>query len=376
MENCKELNSCLCCTGENLRTILDLGAQSPANNYNVKEKFPLRLNVCLDCSHAQLSHSVNPDILFKDYPYMSGVSQTMKEYYEWFVHEIKARSRGKNVLEIACNDGSQLDAFKKYGFNTYGVEPAKNIADIAAKNHVIFNKYFEDFEWNADGFDILIAQNVLAHVPDPYYFLQKAKKVMHRDSILCIQTSQAKMLENYQFDTIYHEHISFFNKRSFSQLINRAGFEIIEHQFLPEIHGGSDLYILKKLPEISIQDYSDFQNRSYKFAAEFREKVEEIQKTGSKVICYGAAAKMVNLIRFTGIKPNYLIDDTPTKLGKTICDITCAESAEVLPYASNRNREAHIIPVWNFYGEIKSKVEKQYPGKFKFIKYIPEIVIE
>ena len=99
MENCKKLYACLCCESFNLRTILDLGTQSPANNYNVTEKFPLQLNICLDCSHAQLSHSVNPSILFKDYPYMSGVSKTMLRYYESFAKRVVEKYNPKNVFE-------------------------------------------------------------------------------------------------------------------------------------------------------------------------------------------------------------------------------------------------------------------------------------
>lgn len=372
MDNCKELTRCLCCESENLRMILDLGNQSPANNYNVKDKFPLRLNVCLDCSHAQLSHSVNPDILFKDYPYMSGVSETMRKYYKNFANSILSFYPSvRHVLDIACNDGSQLDALKECGFDTYGVEPAKNMADIAAKNHTVFNKYFEDIQGFEQGFDVLIAQNVFAHVPDPKAFLHKAKTVMHSNSILCVQLSQAKMILNHQFDTIYHEHISFFNKRSFSTLINRAGFEIVKYDYLPNIHGGSDLYFLKKLPNISIQNYSEFSNRSYKFAADFIEAINKIQEK-HEVLCFGAAAKMINLIRFTGIQPQYMIDETPTKLGKRIEGIF----VDNIGLLGSIDKDTHIIPVWNFYDEIKTKVEKQYPGKFKFIKYIPEITIE
>lgn len=359
-----ELNKCLCCASENLRTILDLGNQSPANNYNVKDKFPLRLNVCLDCSNAQLSHSVDPEILFKDYPYMSGVSQTMLSYYEDFVKGIK----GKTVYEIACNDGAQLDAFKKAGFQTFGIDPAQNLHKATQKKgHKVTCGYFPE-DAPSQQFDVVVAQNVLAHTPDPLNLLLGCKKIMHKDSLLFIQTSQANMIENHQFDTIYHEHISFFNKRSFNKLFSRADLQVVEHRFIPHIHGGSDLFILKKMPEISILDYSDFQNRSYKFAEELRDKLK-----GKNVIIYGAAAKMINLLRFTGIKVDAFIDDTPTKKGKTIDGIAIMEY-ESLEDLDDINY--HIIPVWNFYDEIKAKVEKQYPGKFKFIKYIPEIIIE
>lgn len=370
MQNCKELNTCLCCSSENLRTILDLGSQSPANNYNVKDKFPLKLNVCLDCSHAQLSHSVNPDILFKDYPYMSGVSSTMREYYRAFAEAtLEAYPEAKTVYEIACNDGAQLDEFKKLGLETYGIDPAENLLKGTwDKGHNVKCGYFPN-DCDGETSDIIVAQNVLAHNPDPYGFLLGCRKIMHDDSILIIQTSQAKMLENHQLDTLYHEHISFFNKRSFHKLFTRCDLVPVDYRFLPDIHGGSDLYVLKKLPEISILDYSDFSNRCYKFSQKFKDQVDKIQKEGY-VICYGAAAKMINLIRFTGITPNIIIDDTPTKQGKLIDErhqIRPSSDLDILPKGST------IIPVWNFFQEIKDKVESSHPGKFKFLKYTPQI---
>jgi hypothetical protein len=371
MENCKELDSCLCCGQDNLRTILDLGIQSPANNYNVAEKFPLRLNVCLDCSHAQLSHSVNPDILFKDYPYMSGVSGQMKKYYYKFAQEVfqKHYPTAKNVYEIACNDGCQLDEFHKLGLTTFGIDPAVNLHQATLmKGHNVTCGYFPA-EAPGNTFDIVVAQNVVAHNDDPFSFLMGCKKIMHKDSLLFLQTSQARMIDNHQFDTIYHEHISFFNKRSFSKLFNRCDLTIVEHKFIPDIHGGSDLYILKKMPEISILDYSDFSNRSYKFASDFKAKIVEFQKQ-NKVICYGAAAKMVNLIRFTGIKPDVIIDDTPTKKGKIIDG---SYPIEPFTHLENMPEGSLIIPVWNFHEEIKAKVEEKHPSKFKFLKYIPII---
>lgn len=372
MDSCNQLEKCLCCDGENLRTILDLGNQSPANNYNVTEKFPLRLNVCLDCSHAQLSHSVDPDILFRDYPYMSGVSKTMRDYYKAFAEMVRnARPDSKTVFEIACNDGAQLDEFKKLGFVTSGIDPAGNFHEQnIRKDHNVRCGYFPQHA-PVETFDLVIAQNVFAHVPDPHSFLQGCKKIMHKDSLLFIQTSQANMLDNHQADTIYHEHISFFNKRSIIKLFSRCDMEIVEHRFVPEIHGGSDLWVLKKLPEISILDYSDFSNRCYKFAGEFRKTVEDLQIQGKRIICYGAAAKMINLIRFTGIKPDRFLDDTPTKIGQIIEGVEIESGAAAKFYTEN----SVIIPVWNFFDEIKAKVEKDHPGKFKFLKYIPQIKI-
>lgn len=372
MENCKPLTECVCCGSENLRLILDLGDQSPANNYNVTEKFPLKLNACTHCSHAQISHVVNPDILFKDYPYMSGISETMKDYYKLFAESVCSAFPGaKTVFEIACNDGAQLDEFSKLGLETDGVDPAMNLAKTHSHNVLV--GCFPEATHEDRVFDIIVAQNVFAHVEDPFSFLLGCKKIMHSGSVLIIQTSQAKMLQNHQADTIYHEHVSFFNKRSISRLFSRADFEIVDYQFLSSIHGGSDLYTLKKLPEITPQDYSEFAGQCNKFSANFYETVANAQKSGQLVICYGAAAKMINLLRFTGIKPDYIIDDTPTKIGKMIegCMVKSGEFLEASDLEG-----ALIIPVWNFYQEIRNKVEAVCPDKFQFLKYTPKIEFE
>jgi len=361
MNNYKKLSRCLCCNSNHLRIIFDLGKQSPANNYSIRKKFPLRLNVCFNCSHAQLSHSVNPDILFRKYPYMSGTSQTMLSYYESFANKFTGK---KTVYDIACNDGAQLDAFKANGFETYGIDPAENlIAKTKENGHHVECGYFPNDK--ATKYDIVIAQNVLAHNDNPLKFLLGCEKIMHSESILCIQTSQANMIKKHQFDAIYHEHISFFNKRSIGVLFSKSGLEITSYEFLPDIHGGSDLFFLKKYPAISLIDYSHFSNESYKFSEKFRLNVENIQKK-NKVICYGAAAKMINLIRFSGIKPDYIIDDTPTKHHAIIEGL----KVENIGHLAGIEKGSYIIPVWNFYAEIKEKVESIYPNKFKYIEYM------
>ena len=368
MENYKEISRCLCCESNRLQTIFDLGNQSPVNNYNVAEKYPLKLKVCLQCTHAQLSHSVSPLILFNDYPYMSGVSKTMLEHYKWFAE--KFSKPNASVFEIACNDGCQLDEFKKLGNDTYGIDPAENLIEATKlKGHNVVCDFFPNN--SEEKFDIVIAQNVLAHNDNPFEFLQGCLKIMESDSRLYIQTSQANMIKNYQFDTIYHEHISFFNKNSIRELFYRSRLEIVDYYFLNDIHGGSDLYVLKKLSDIPIEEYLEFASRSYDFAKEFKMIIDELQKK-NKIVCYGGAAKMINLIRFTKINPDHIIDDTPTKIGKTIEGIVVQKNS----YLAELNDGTYIIPVWNFYEEIKLKVETDYPNKFKFIKYIPQIIIE
>ena len=128
------------------------------------------------------------------------------------------RQWGKgNTKGIACNDGTQLNYFKDKGFKTYGIDPAENLHKLSSKNHTVICDYFNVDKFDRQ-FDVITAQNVFAHNSNPREFLEHCGELMHEESVLYIQTSQAEMILNNQFDTIYHEHVSFFNINSMNEL--------------------------------------------------------------------------------------------------------------------------------------------------------------
>ena len=260
MNSYREKKDCVCCGKSDLSLVLDLNKQPWANSYHTKDEildeFPLGLNLCNKCFHLQLTHIVNPDLLFKDYLYVSGTSQTLKDNFEWFANFTIENSdiEVKKVLDIACNDGSQLDCFKSKGIETFGIDPAENLFETSSKNHQIICDYFSadkfvdtDFSYQHDYnlFDVIIAQNVFAHNENAKDFLDNCEKLMHDDSKLYIQTSQSDMVRNNQFDTIYHEHISFFNINSFNELVKRTNLHLIDVIKTP-VHGVSYLFVLSK----------------------------------------------------------------------------------------------------------------------------------
>jgi len=244
------IHRCLCCESDDLELVIDLKYQPLVNNLLSRidehfDRYPLQLNFCKKCSHLQLSHYVNPNLLFKNYLYVSGTTKTLRDYFEWFaVYVTKGLARPLNVLDIACNDGSQLDALKSLGHNTFGIDPAQNLYPISSKNHRIVCDYLNYDSISSFGvkFDLIIAQNVFAHVIDPLEFLRLCSNFLTPEGKLYIQTSQAEMLEKGQFDTIYHEHLSFFSEQSMNTLVERIGdLQITEYQTTP-IHGGSHLF--------------------------------------------------------------------------------------------------------------------------------------
>jgi len=402
MEDAKQLKECLCCGSERLKLVLDLKEQPLANSFKKTSEetepyFPLRLNICEDCTHLQLSHAVNPDLLFKNYLYVSGTSQTLRDYFDWFAKEtLTYAPDAKTVLDIACNDGSQLNSFKALGLKTYGVDPAENLHKLSNANHEVVCDYFTDkytYHYKNKNLDIITAQNVFAHNSYPLEFLQQCKEIMSDTSVLFIQTSQADMIKNNEFDTIYHEHLSFFNSSSMSALATRAGLHIIDIQKTP-IHGNSYLFVMSKNPgarssvqhqldqerEQGLQDmntYSAYADRCYTIVEDLNETIQHYRGLGYVIAGYGAAAKGMTLINFGDVNLDFVIDDNPLKQG-LFCPGSNIPVVGIDMLDECQDVQVAFIPLaWNFFTEIRSKIKtKRDQEGDVFIKYFPKISIE
>lgn len=385
----KRLNTCLCCGSSNLEDILNLNNQPLANSYldSAEEEesiYPLGINYCMDCTHIQLTHVVDPDKLFKHYLYVSGTTKTLRDYFDWFVDFTSNYTDGKKVLDIACNDGTQLDSYKAKGFATYGIDPAENLYPVSSKNHNIVCDYFTSAEQFDTKFDIITAQNVFAHNSYPKDFLESCKDALNDNGCIFIQTSQADMVANNQFDTIYHEHISFFSVKSFCALANRAGLNVIDVT-RTHIHGTSFVFVLSKdQPDQSEKFIELEQTLTYRtmlkyasnckrIASETKAMVEKLQRQGVKVIGYGAAAKGNTFLNFSKFKLDYIVDDNPLKHNK----FSPGSKIPILHPDTlyNEMGEICVVPLaWNFFDEIKSKVLTRKSDKINFLKYFPEVV--
>jgi 2-polyprenyl-3-methyl-5-hydroxy-6-metoxy-1,4-benzoquinol methylase len=388
----KKIEKCLCCDGNNLKFVLDLNQQPLANSY-LKEKmekedvFPLGINYCVDCTHIQLTDAVDPNLLFKNYLYVSGTTKTLKDYFDWFVFFANQYTKGKNVLDIACNDGSQLNAFKSHGYNTYGIDPAENLYSLSSANHTVVCDYLTDDSLNKlnTKFDIIIAQNVFAHNTYPKEFLEKCKSALNDNGCIFIQTSQADMVQNSQFDTIYHEHISFFSVKSFCTLANRAGLNVID-VVRTSVHGTSFVFVLSKDKENISEEYIDkefklteeimeqYAKDCKEIAKETFDKINKLYTEGYKVIGYGAAAKGNTFLNFSMFKLNYIVDDNPLKQG------LYSPGSRIPIYSPDKLLEESnkicVVPLaWNFFDEIKQKVLSRKNDNVVFLKYFPKVEI-
>ena len=368
------IDSCLCCEGA-LVPLVNFGRMPLVNTYGVTEKFPLAVNRCKVCCHLQLSEAVDPLVLYSDYAYCSGTGKTALDFFSGFARTAMSYvPNAKRVLDIASNDGSQLDAFKALGLSTSGVDPAANLAEIAkAKGHAITVGLFEEtFIPEGTTFDIITAQNVVAHTHRPMEFLSRCTDIMHKDSRLFIATSQANMVVLGECDTIYHEHISYFNAGSMMRLAERAGLRLLDI-VMNDIHGTSYVFVLGTSGEPSVRVAQRMQWEKavgltrpglYRWwKTHIAEKIERLGRTidgykkdGFLTVGCGAAAKGISMLNMAGVKLNVLADNTPTKHYKVTSGMLIMPFDEIANL--QESKVLFVVLAWNVGLEIRRNVEQ------------------
>ena len=401
MSDYRILDRCLCCDSTDIEILLNLNNQPLANSYHkedeVLDEYPLGVNICNNCYHIQLTHVVNPDLLFKDYLYVSGTTKTLHDNMKWFVDyvlETTIWGKGNSVLDIACNDGTQLNYFKEKGFKTFGIDPAENLHELSSKNHKVICDYFNADKFHRQ-FDVITAQNVFAHNSNPKEFLEHCDELMHEESVLYIQTSQAEMILNNQFDTIYHEHVSFFNINSMNELVKRTNLTLTDVIKTP-VHGISYLFRLTKntfagrrkvFNEIEVErqrgllskkTYNEYTKNITKLVSDFKELIENSRREGFELIGYGAAAKGMTFLNFADVKLDYILDDNKLKhhLYTPGTNVPIKPNGFLKQYKEN-DKILFIPLAWNFYNEIQERILKTRDNKNDwFLRYFPEVKLE
>ena len=392
--NCKPITECIACGSKNLIPVLDLNEQPLANSYKKtadehEDFYPLAINRCADCYHVQLTHKVNPELMFKEYLYVSGTAKTQLEYFDWFVDQIVRLygSTPKKVLDIGCNDGSFLNAWGGTGASTYGVDPAENLYNLSSKNHSVHCGFYTGKEFSGTNFDVITCMNAFAHNADQYALLKNIKDRMNDNSLLFCTTSQANMILNGEFDTIYHEHLSFYNIKSAKALCDRAGLNLIDVMKHP-IHGTSYIFVISKskknedhistlikeeenLGLYTPETYVEYAKKAKLVAEKFADTIRDFRNKGVSVIGYGAPAKGNTLMNFAKEKPDITIEDNPLKQGMFTPGVSCPIKSPVV--LEQYTDGVCFVPLaWNFYGEIVNKVRGLRPDKKDiFVKYFP-----
>lgn len=389
---CKPVSHCRCCQGTDLHPYFDMGSMPLANSIRMdttpSKSYPLNVNVCSNCFHSQLSVVVDPKVLFANYPYVSGISKTFQQHCLGMVKDILTEYHRPKVLDIAANDGTLLEVFSKHGCQVLGIDPAENLIPLSAERGVpVLCEYWsKDVAESLGKFDIITATNVLAHVDDVDDFLQGCAKALSGNGTLIVEIPYNKdLIEKCEFDTIYHEHLSYFLVSSFRQLIRRNGFFI--SRILPlSIHGGSLRFYLKLQPgedagvdfilaekTVGLQDYFRFQERVHFNRNKLRLLLDQRLKQGEKIVGFGASAKGNTCINFFDLSLDYVVDDTFTKQGRYISGKNIfIEHPQRLE--SEEGPLNILVFVWNFYDEIKQRISTIRKGKMdRLISYVPEV---
>ncbi|HYM65397.1 MAG TPA: class I SAM-dependent methyltransferase [Candidatus Sulfotelmatobacter sp.] len=392
---------CRCCKRNDLVKYLDLGNQPLANSYHKKKSlpnFPLEVMLCTNCYHSQLSVVVKPNILFDNYLYVSGTTETFRNHCkELAIDSIKRVRKNPSVLDIACNDGTQLEFFRNLGCYIQGIDPAKNLRKItkSKKIPVVVDYWNKDVAKNLNKeFDLVTATNVFAHVDDLDEFLNAAKIVLKEDGILILEFPYArKMIQNNEFDTVYHEHLSYFTVSSFKALMDRIEFSIVD-VLQTTIHGGSIRFFLKKNKEkhtakvkklienektnglLEKRAYLEFSKRVKKNKEDFIKLNSLLKLKKEKIIGYGASAKGNTMLNYFKINLDYIVDDNPLKWeyetpGRNII----IKSPNIL---KKEKQSLYIVVLsWNFYKEISKKILKlRFNSKDKIILYVPKVFLK
>lgn len=383
-----------CCEGVYLETVLDLGIQPLANDFcrQGEERSgyaPLKLLVCPSCGLGQLSVVVRPEILYRRYSYVTSTSKMMQDHFSSLLALIQDETEGRDVLEIGSNDGRFLSVLKNEGYNVLGVDPAANLAKVAEQNGIHTQQGFfgEDLSRILPPSDIVIARHVFCHVPDWHDFIRGLESITHRDSVIFIEVPYARdLIQKFEFDTIYHEHLSYLTLRSVEALLRSSRLQLQKVIEFP-IHGGAVVLVIRrrdcdraeefKIEEsISMSDWRDMGNFARQQIGRLRQSVVELRNSGKRIAGLGASAKStvwVNACGFSREEILFIADCTPQKQWTTSpgSDIPITDEGAIL-----RELPDYVIMwAWNYREEILAKFSRARELGVKFIVPIPSIEI-
>ena len=343
---------CRGCLGEVLFSGLDLGALPIANELLLNQeskidKFPLHLRICSACGLGQVSDVVTPERIFRDYRYLSSMSSTFLQHASTFVEKRVQEgmfSHGDWVLEIASNDGYLLKNFLPYGIKALGVEPAENVAAISRSIGIetisdFFSCQLANELLSKYGYPkLIIANNVMAHVPDLIDFVKGLSLLCGPLTKISIENPPLmNILNGMQFDTIYHEHYSYLSAFTISKIVERYGMQLLKVDNF-YIHGGSNRYWLESSKRSNVetasvarakqfeQDYGVFDFKQWlDYGSKVSTILENLRKwlqlgkdNGRRIYGYGAAAKASTLLNSIEIDASLLVAIADKSLEKQL----------------------------------------------------------
>lgn len=405
--------SCRFCGSALTETFADLG-MSPLANSNVRPEnardmecfYPLHAYVCSDCRLVQIEQVATPDAIFSDYLYFSSYSDSWlrhaKAYSDTMIERLGLSSQSQ-VIEVASNDGYLLQYFKESGVPVLGIEPAANVAKVAIEKGVNTKVVFFGAETATqlvrEGFaaDLVAANNVMAHVPDLNDFVRGFKNILKPTGIVTVEFPHllTQMREN-QFDTIYHEHFSYFSLLAAEKVFAHHGLVLFDVEEL-STHGGSLRIYGRHAENVGLQvteavmrvrdkelaagldgpeAYKAFAAQVIDIKCQVLEFLIEAKRAGKTVVGYGAPAKGNTLLNYCGVKPDlvsFTVDRSPHKQG-TLLPGTHIPVRPPDAIAEAKPDYVFILP-WNLKEEIMDQMSGIREWGGKFVVAIPSLQV-
>lgn len=369
-----------------------------------EKKFDLSVGFCSKCFLVQLINIVPPEELFKNYVYFSSTSKSFLEHCKETADYLSERLNlnfNSLVLEIASNDGAQLQYFKELGIQILGIDPAKNIAETANQKGISTIPEFFNYDFaqklkkekNIQA-DLIFGANILAHVPEIVDFVKGVKEILKPKATAVFEFPYIKGLVEGKFDTIYHEHVFYYSLLALRNLFKTANLEIYDVEMTP-MQGGSlrifishpnNFSISKNVKNLineeikngfdKIETYQKIEENVEKLKEELIDLLKKIKKDGKAIVAYSAPAKGNVLLNYFGIHKNYLdfiVDKSEAKQG------LYTPGTHLLVYSPEKIYQEKpdylLILCWNIAGEVVEQMRDYHDAGGKFIIPIPKVKI-
>ena len=408
----RQVDRCRACGSVEIQPFLDLGSMPPANALippgqegAAETRFPLALCSCRTCELVQLTHVVSATTLFRQYVYFSSQSGAMARHFATLANDVADRfvPAGGLVVEMGSNDGILLRSLVDRPIRILGVDPAENVAEQARSRGVptIADFFSEDLARRIrvehGGASAIFANNVFAHIDNLDDVLRGVDELLTPGGVLVIEVPYiVDFLEHLEFDTVYHEHLSYFGVRPLARLFGRFGFEIFDVSHWP-VHGGTIRVFVRRARDARsdaspvVAEYDARERaagtaesaRLARFARDIAglrdtlvQLVDEIRRGGKRVVGYTAPAKGIVLLNYCSLdvaRIPYLADSTPAKQG-------CLAPGVRIPIVSPEHFRSDgpdyaILLAWNHASEILAKEAAWQSGGGRFIVPVPSVQV-